>query len=104
MAIHFDVARTEEHFEQILQLQRQNLMGAISEEQQAREGFVFAEHTAPLLKKMAVHLPQVVASHEGQVIGYNLAMNAAMRDEVPSLRPMFDEFERCQYKDRPLNV
>jgi L-amino acid N-acyltransferase YncA len=102
MLIQFDFATTEKHFEQILELQRQNLIGTLSEEQQAREGFVFAEHTLSVLKKMATHLPQVVAFHEGKVVGYNLAMLSAMRDTLPSLIPMFDEFEKSQYKGRPL--
>ena len=53
MEVILDVASTEQHFEQILHLQRQNLISAISEEQQALQGFVFAEHTIPLLKMMA---------------------------------------------------
>jgi len=102
MLIQFDVANTEEQFEQILQLQRQNLMGAVSAEQQAREGFVYAKHTVPLLKTMSAHLPQVVAIQEGRVVGYNLAMHAAMSETVPSLIPMFSEFEKCQYKGKSL--
>ena len=40
MEIVFEAASTEQHFEQILQLQKQNLLGAISEEQQAQQGFL----------------------------------------------------------------
>ena len=102
MDIVFDIASTDEHFEQILRLQRQNLIGAISEEEQARQGFVFAEHTVPLLKGMAAHLPQVIALSQGQVVGYNLAMSSSMKDVMPSLTPMFAEFERSTYRDKPL--
>ncbi len=102
MEIVFEVASTEQHFEQILQLQKQNLFNVISEEQQAQQGFVFAEHTIPLLKMMAAHLPQVVAVSNGNVIGYNLAMPVSMKNEMPSLVPMFTEFERSQYKGRLL--
>ena len=102
MEIAFDVACTDQHFEQILRLQRQNLLSVISEEKQAQQGFVFAEHTVPLLKMMAAQLPQVIAVSDGKVIGYNLAMPVSMRNEMPSLVPMFDEFERITYKDRPL--
>ena len=102
MEIVFDVASTEQHFEQILHLQKQNLCSALTEEQQAQQGFVFAEHTMPLLQMMAAHLPQVVAISHGKVIGYNLAMPVAMKDAMPSLIPMFTEFERSTYKGRPL--
>lgn len=98
----FNAASTDQHFEQILQLQRRNLFTEISEEEQAQQGFVFAEHTVPLLKKMAAHLPQVIAVSDGKVVGYNLAMTAFMKDEIPSLEPMFTQFERDEYKGRPL--
>lgn len=102
MSIEFTVACSEQHFEQILQLQQQNLISAINEERQSKEGFVFAEHTLPLLKEMATHLPQVVALYQGQVIGYNLTMLASMKNIVTSLIPMFDEFEKSYYKGRLL--
>ncbi len=102
MEITFDAASTDQHFEQILQLQRRNLFSEISEEEQAQQGFVFAEHTVPVLKRMAAHLPQVVALCDGRVVGYNLAMTAFMKDEMPRLAPMFEQFERNEYKGRPL--
>ena len=46
---------------------------------------------------MAAHLPQVVAISHGKVIGYNLAMPVAMKNAMPSLIPMFTEFERSTY-------
>jgi GNAT superfamily N-acetyltransferase len=102
MEIVFEVASTEQHFEQILQLQKQNLRNALSEEHQAKQGFVFAEHTLPLLKMMAAHLPQVIAVKNGKLIGYNLAMPVSMKNEMPSLVPMFTEFERIKYKGKRL--
>jgi GNAT superfamily N-acetyltransferase len=102
MEIVFEAASTDQHFEQILRLQKQNLFSAISEEEQAQHGFVFAEHTIPLLRMMAAHLPQVVAVSNGMVIGYNLAMPVAMKNEMPRLAPMFAEFERSEYQGRPL--
>ncbi|HKA22211.1 MAG TPA: GNAT family N-acetyltransferase [Blastocatellia bacterium] len=98
----FDVANTEEQFNQILRLQQENLVNLISEEQQARHGFVFAEHTLALLKRMATYLPQVVALSDNKVVGYNLALHVSMKNEVPKLIPMFHEFEQSKYKDRPL--
>jgi GNAT superfamily N-acetyltransferase len=104
MEIVFDAASTERHFEQILELQKQNLFTSISEEQQAQQGFVFAEHTMPLLKMMAAHLPQVIAVSNDKVIGYNLAMPVSMKNDIPRLVPMFTEFERSKYKDKPLST
>jgi GNAT superfamily N-acetyltransferase len=104
MEITFKVASTEQHFAQILHLQKQNLLSAISAEQQAQQGFVFAEHTLPLLHMMAAHLPQVIAVSNGKVVGYNLAMPVAMKHAMPSLVPMFTEFERSTYKGRLLTT
>ena len=75
MTIVFEVATTDAHFAQIIHLQQQNLARALSAEHQAQHGFVFAEHTLPLLHMMATHLPQVIAVHEGSVIGYNEAVS-----------------------------
>jgi GNAT superfamily N-acetyltransferase len=98
----FEVAKTDEHFNQILTLQKDNLFTFLSEELQSKEGFVFAEHTLAVLKNMATHLPQMVALHNNEVIGYNLAMTSSMQNELPRLTPMFDAFKRCIYKDKPL--
>jgi hypothetical protein len=100
--ITLQVAITDQHFEGILQLQHENLHHLISAEQQAKEGFVFAEHNLALLKQMASSLPQVIAVNDNKVVGYNLAMTESMQDELPSLKPMFEEFEKCSYEDRPL--
>ncbi|HXG64650.1 MAG TPA: GNAT family N-acetyltransferase, partial [Blastocatellia bacterium] len=62
------------------------------------------EHTVPLLKMMAAHLPQVIAVSNGKVIGYNLAMSVSMKNVMPSLAPMFTEFERSTYKGKPLST
>ncbi len=97
-------AETDEHFEGILQLQQQNLYKLISSEQQANNGFVFAEHNLQLLKAMAAQLPQVIALHEGKVIGYNLSMTADMQNEIPSLIPMFAEFNHVKYLSMPLTT
>jgi ribosomal protein S18 acetylase RimI-like enzyme len=102
MEIIFDIASTDQHFEQILQLQRENLFSAISAERQPQQGFVFAEHNLPLLKRFAEELPQVIALSNDQVVGYNLGMPVSMRNEIASLVPMFDEFDRCEYKGKPL--
>ena len=74
MEIIFDVASTDQHFEQILQLQKENLFRALSAERQAQQGFVFAEHNMALLKRFATELPQVIALSNDQVVGYNLGM------------------------------
>ncbi|MFZ6008945.1 MAG: GNAT family N-acetyltransferase [Bacteroidota bacterium] len=95
-------AATDQHFEGILQLQKENLYKTLPVEQQTREGFVYAEHNLEVLKRMASYLPQVIALAGGKVVGYNLAMTSVMQNELSSLAPMFEEFKKCHYRGRPL--
>jgi ribosomal protein S18 acetylase RimI-like enzyme len=98
----FDVASSDQHFQQILELQRENLFTGLSADQQAQQGFVFAEHNIALLKRFATELPQVIALNNDKIVGYNLGMPVSMRNEIASLVPMFEEFDRCEYKGKPL--
>lgn len=99
-----DVASSDRQLEQIVELQRRNLRDRVAADEQATHGFVFAEHTVPLLRTMAAALPQVIATSGGVVVGYNLAMSVALRDTMPQLVPMFDEFDRTVYRGRPLST
>jgi hypothetical protein len=100
--ITLQAAATDEHFAGILQLQRQNSYRSLSAEQQVQDGFVFAEHNLEVLKVMAGQVPQVIALQNDKVIGYTLAMTPFMENTVPALVPMFAEFKKCRYMDKPL--
>jgi hypothetical protein len=102
MDILYRAAATDADFEQILSLQRSNLYTIISRDVQDKEGFVFAEHNIEILKTMAAHLPQTIAVANDRVIGYTLAMTSFMTHHLPSLTPMFEQFDKCLYKDQPL--
>lgn len=101
--INLDVASSTRHFEQIVDLQRRYHASALSPDAQRREGFVFAEHSVPLLRRMSAELPQAIAVSNDVVVGYCLALSLSLRDELPSLAPMFDQFDRCAYHGRPLS-
>ena len=98
------IASTDQHLEEILALQRRYHASAVSAEVQSSEGFVFAEHTLPLLRRMAAQSPQAIAVSEGQVVGYCLSLPLALQAEVPSLAPMFEQFKRCAYRGKPLSA
>jgi GNAT superfamily N-acetyltransferase len=98
------VASSDRHFEQILDLQRRNHIHALSLEVQDREGFVFAQHSVPLLRRMAAELPQAIALDGDVVAGYCLSLAASLRAELPVLSPMFEHFDRCAYRGRPLSA
>jgi GNAT superfamily N-acetyltransferase len=103
-AITFQAATITDHFEQIITLQNQNLYKSLTAEQQDQQGFVFAEHTVELLRQMSTQIPQVIALYQDKVIGYNLAMTAAMEKELPSLEPMFKEFHKSRYRGKVLTA
>lgn len=96
------IASTDQHLEEILALQRRYHTRALSAEVQSVEGFVFAEHTLPLLRRMAAQSPQAIALSEGHVVGYCLSLPFSLRAEVPALVPMFEQFRRCVYRGKPL--
>lgn len=96
------VASSERHLEGILALQRRFLARTSPPEQQAQEGFVFVEHTLPLLRRMAAASPQAIALVDECVVGYCLSLHLSLREEVPSLGPMFEQFGRTVYRGRPL--
>jgi GNAT superfamily N-acetyltransferase len=101
--IEITVASTDREFEEILALQRRNHLRAVTREVQDREGFVYAEHNVPLLRRMAAQSPQAIAVSEGRVVGYCLTLPASLQAEVPSLAPMFEQFGRSAFRGRPLN-
>jgi len=96
-------ASTDAHLEGILALQRRNHLQAVPDDVQSREGFVFVEHTLPLLRRMAAASPQAIALADDRVVGYCLSLPLALQAEVPSLAPMFEQFGRCAYRGRPLS-
>jgi len=96
------IASSDQHLQEILALQKRYLVRAVSEQQQTLEGFVFVEHTLSLLRRMAAQAPQAIAVSDGRVIGYCLSLPLSMQEELPSLRPMFEQFGRCFYRQRPL--
>ena len=102
--ITLDVASSDQRFEQILDLQRRYHAQSLSPEVQAQEGFVFVQHSLPLLRRMAAELPQAIAIANDGVVGYCLSLSLSLRAEVPALSPMFDHFSRCRFRGRPLSA
>jgi GNAT superfamily N-acetyltransferase len=95
-------ASSDADFEQILALQRRYLRQALTAREQSEEGFVYLQHDAGLLRRMAAALPQAIALADGRVVGYCLSLSTDLRRELPGLEPMFAQFERCSYGGRPL--
>jgi GNAT superfamily N-acetyltransferase len=95
-------ATTDDHLDQILDLQRRNHFSEVPADAQASDGFVFVRHTLDTLRRLAAASPQAIALHDGRVVGYCLSLVPALQAEVPVLAPMFAQFERSAFRGRPL--
>ncbi len=96
--ITFGRAASEADLNQILALQRRNLLGNISSEEKKTEGFVTVLHTFDILKAMNDACPHIVAKSDGIVIGYALCMHPKFANEIEVLGPMFDEINALHPK------
>ena len=96
------LATSDDHLEGILALQRRNHVHAVAADVQSREGFVYVEHTLPLLRHLCAASPQAIALVDGRVVGYCLSLLPELRDAVPILAPMFEQFGRCTFRGQPL--
>jgi predicted GNAT family N-acyltransferase len=95
-------ASTQMEFQQIIDLQTQNLKRNISEEDAISQGFVTVEHSVELIAAMNSPFPHAIAKDENEVVGYALMMTKAFATKVPVLVPMFELIERLSYKGKPL--
>ena len=100
--IYYGTAQSEADLQGILTLQKQNLPGALSQEEIASQGFVTVLHTPELLRQMNDIEPHVIAKDGDAVVAYLLAMTAASRQEVPVLIPMFETFDNTAYEGKLL--
>lgn len=89
--------------EQILDLQQRNLVQNINEMEMQTQGFVTMIHNLDVLQQMHNLAPSVIAKDGEHVVGYALVMLRECRELFPPLEPMFQNFDRLEYKYRPLN-
>ena len=88
--IEFSFAKTDKDIEQILALQQLNLKTNISDETKQDQGFLTVCHTTEQLVLMRNTTPQIVATVDGKVIAFALAMLPSLGNLIPDLKPMFD--------------
>jgi hypothetical protein len=84
---------------QILALQQQNLAVNLTAEQIQTQGFVTLVHSLPLLQKMHLHAPSIIAKDGETLAGYCLAMTKELKADIPLLIPMFDTIETLNFHD-----
>ncbi|MGB5821818.1 MAG: GNAT family N-acetyltransferase [Saonia sp.] len=98
MDLYFGPVRLNEELEGILQLQKRNFPHGLSLEEKQKEGFVTVSHTLELLQRMNSSCPHIIAKDGDQVVGYVLCMHPKFANEIPILRPMFQEIDTIRPK------
>jgi GNAT superfamily N-acetyltransferase len=97
-----DRARDTADLEQILALQRENLRGDISPEEEGSQGFVTVRHSLDTLQQMHAVAPSIVVRQDQVPVAYALTMLRECRALCPELEPMFQLFETLEYQGQPL--
>jgi hypothetical protein len=96
--------QNETEINQLLALQQANLGKNISKETALQQGFVTVEHHFDLLKAMNEAMPQIIAKEDDRVVGYALVMPPSFGGMIPELVPMFNLFEKIEYKHQKVNA
>jgi len=99
MQLQYCSAKSEEELRQILELQKDNLPVAITEQEKAKEGFVTVSHNLDLLLRMNRACPHSIVKDGDKVVGYALSMHPDFGDEIEVLKPMFAEINTVIPKD-----
>ena len=95
----YETAKTENDYNKILELQRQNLPYKLSNKEAKQQGFVTLEHNVELLKKICGHHAHVIALDERKIIGYALVMVKEYSSEIPLLISMFNQINKISSID-----
>lgn len=103
-SIEIKFAESDDDLNQILELQNSNHRDSISVDDKMANGFVTVKHNLDLLRQMNHAAKQIIAKHNGKVVGYALVMLTDFRKMIPVLTPMFDMFDSLTYKNKALNT
>ena len=92
--ITYSKATTVAELEQIIALQKINLLENLSEEERKEQGFVTVKHSLALLKAMNDVCAHTIAKVEDKVVGFALSMTKDFAGEIEVLKPMFAEISK----------
>ena len=99
----YTTSQTDIDLRGILSLQQRNLPKNLTREEIASQGFVTVSHSLEDLQKMNDIEQSIIATENGKVIAYLLAMTEKSKFDIPILIPMFETFEGIQYKNKVLS-
>ncbi len=95
---------SDEELKQILLLQRANLKINITQEEIRNEGFVTMVFNMEMLKAMHALAPSIIVKDAEKLAGYAIVFLIEGRHLYPTLEPMFINFEKIVWHERPLNT
>jgi ribosomal protein S18 acetylase RimI-like enzyme len=98
------IASGTQDLQQILKLQKKNLIRNLSKEEIQSQGFVTVDHSLEVLEKMNQLAPSVIIKDQEQVVAYALTMLCESKDLVPELESMFERLASLQWKNKQLNA
>ena len=94
---------TQDELLQIHEMNRQNLKGNISQEEQEEQGFLTWLYPVSLLQQIDELAPSIIVKDEDKVIGYALVTPVEAGSSHPDLQAMIDNLETVDHKGRPLS-
>lgn len=97
-----DTARDRADLEQIVALQRDNLLTSLSADEARTQGFLSVKHDVDTLERMNGLAPSLVVRGGPRVVAYALTMSPESRALCPVLEPMFQRVETLELEGRPL--
>lgn len=100
--ITYSQTKADNHLRQILQLQAENLEAALADGEIQSEGYVTVNHDYNLLAQLADPQGHTVALEDNMVVGYALVMMPRFGKKIDVLLTMFESFENCSWRGRPL--
>jgi GNAT superfamily N-acetyltransferase len=93
---------TTEELQQILQLQKENLIQNIDDTEMQSQGFVTLQHDLQTLQQMHDLAPTVIIKDDDKVVAYALTMLKECRQLMPDLEPMFALLDKLSWNNKPL--
>ncbi|MCW3117985.1 MAG: family N-acetyltransferase [Chitinophagaceae bacterium] len=88
--------------EQIIALQKKNLKRNITAQEKDSQGFVTMEFTMPMLQTLHTLAPDIIIKDGDEIVAYAMVLLQEGRKVYPDLEPMFINFEKLSWKDKPL--
>ncbi len=94
---------TENELLQIHELNRENLKGNVSQQEQEEQGFVTWLYPASLLQQIHKLAASIIVKNNDKVVGYALVTPIEAGRFHPDLQTMIDNLETLEYEGKPLS-